>query len=91
MSMYWTEDRWFERGVKEAMYVHPEKPSLNRGGGLRHHLSATYNAVLGALPRQINSIHTWFHVGYTKTGVGGGSLMSDSHLGTCDVNDSHCA
>ena len=48
------EDRWFERGVKEAIYVHLEKPSLNRGGGLRHHLSATYNAVLGALPRRIN-------------------------------------
>ncbi|XP_040922260.1 uncharacterized protein LOC121200823, partial [Toxotes jaculatrix] len=33
------EDRWFERGVKEAIYVKVEKPSLNRGGGLRHHLS----------------------------------------------------
>ena len=42
------EDRWFERGVKEAIYVQLEKPSLNSGGGLRHHLSATYNAVLGA-------------------------------------------
>lgn len=28
------EDRWFERGVKEAIYVKLEKPSLNRGGGL---------------------------------------------------------
>lgn len=27
------EDRWFERGVKEATYVH-----LNRGGCLRHRL-----------------------------------------------------
>ena len=48
------KDRWFERGVKEAIYVHMEKPSLNRVSGLRHHLSVTYNAVLGALPRQIN-------------------------------------
>ena len=31
-----TEDRWFERGVKEAIYVEMEKPSLNRGGALRH-------------------------------------------------------
>ncbi|XP_065326070.1 uncharacterized protein LOC135932513 [Pelmatolapia mariae] len=37
------EDRWFERGVKEAIYVHCERPSLNRGGGLRHQLSAIYN------------------------------------------------
>ncbi|XP_012811622.2 uncharacterized protein LOC105946468, partial [Xenopus tropicalis] len=46
------ESRWFERGVKEAIHVKVEKPSLNRGGGLRHHLSATYNAVLTSVPRQ---------------------------------------
>ncbi|XP_049914604.1 uncharacterized protein LOC126398968 [Epinephelus moara] len=50
------EDRWFERGVKEAIYVKLEKPSLNRGGGLRHHLSPTYNAVLSSLPRRCNSL-----------------------------------
>ncbi|TKS65250.1 Receptor-type tyrosine-protein phosphatase gamma [Collichthys lucidus] len=38
------EDRWFERGVNEAIYVKVEKPSVNRGGGLRHHLSPTYSA-----------------------------------------------
>lgn len=27
------EDSWFERGIKEAMYVKVEWPSLNRGGG----------------------------------------------------------
>ena len=46
------EERWFERGVKEAIYTKLEKPSLNRGGGLRHNLSATYNAVLSSLPRR---------------------------------------
>ena len=46
------EDRWFERGVKEAIHVKLERPSLNRGGGLRHHLSPTYNAVFRALPRR---------------------------------------
>jgi len=30
------EERWFERGEKEAIFIHLEKPSLNRGGGLRH-------------------------------------------------------
>ena len=48
------EDGWFERGVKEAIYTRVEKPSLNRGGGLRHHLSPTYNAVLSSLPRKLN-------------------------------------
>ncbi|XP_071344169.1 uncharacterized protein [Trachinotus anak] len=50
------EDRWFERGVKEAIYVKVEKPSLNRGGGLRHHLSPIYNAALSSLPRRFNSL-----------------------------------
>ncbi|XP_060756448.1 uncharacterized protein LOC132867510 [Neoarius graeffei] len=49
------EDCWYERGVKEAIFVNLERPSLNRGGGLRHNLSATYNAVLGTLPRQLNA------------------------------------
>ncbi|XP_038148866.1 uncharacterized protein LOC119788543, partial [Cyprinodon tularosa] len=38
------ENRWFERGVKEAIYVKREKPTLNRGGGLRFQLPKTYNS-----------------------------------------------
>lgn len=38
------EDRCFTRAVKQAIYVKVEKPSLNRGGGLRHHLSPIYNS-----------------------------------------------
>ena len=36
------EDRWFERGVKEAINVKLEQPSLNRGGGLTHQLFANW-------------------------------------------------
>ena len=28
-----TESRWFERGVKEAIYIKTMNPSLNRDGG----------------------------------------------------------
>ena len=35
-------DTWFERGIKEAIYVKLEKPTFNKGGGLRYQLSATY-------------------------------------------------
>jgi len=49
------EDRWFEKGVKESIYVKIEKPSLNRGGGLRHHLSPIYNAALAAVPKRLNN------------------------------------
>ena len=37
------EDRWFERGIKEAFYVKLEQPSFNCGG---HSLSAIYDALL---------------------------------------------
>ena len=58
------EGRQFERGVKESIYVNLEQPSFNRGGGLRHYLSATYNAVLSSLLRQLNN-HS--HLGSPNT------------------------
>ena len=33
------EERWFERGVREAIWERVEKPSLNKRGGLRFQLS----------------------------------------------------
>jgi len=40
------EPRWFERGVKEAIYERIYRPSLNRKGGLRTDLSSAWNDVL---------------------------------------------
>ncbi len=51
-----------------------EKPSLNRGGGLWHHLSPIYNAALSCLPRRFNSLT---------------SKNDDcSQMAPCDCNDS---
>nr|XP_054759677.1 uncharacterized protein LOC129265754 [Lytechinus pictus] len=47
------EPRWFERGVREAVYVNAENPSLNKGGGLRHNLSRIYNPVIRKIPRRL--------------------------------------
>lgn len=44
------EDWWFERRVKESIYVKLERPSLNRGGGLCHHLPPMYNDIVASLP-----------------------------------------
>ena len=55
------EDRWFERGVKEAIYVHLEQPSLNKGGGVTQHLSATCKP-LEPSPGGLTPINTWGHV-----------------------------
>ncbi len=48
------ESRWFERGVKEAIYERREQPSLNRHGGLRFHLSHTWDKVVEAIPGVIS-------------------------------------
>ena len=45
-------DRWFESGVKEAIYVKMQTPSLN-SGSLRHPLSSTYNTVMTSFPIHI--------------------------------------
>lgn len=43
MYTFLTETTDGLRGVKEAIYVLMEKPSVNGGCGLRHQLSVTYN------------------------------------------------
>lgn len=40
------EERWFERGVREALYDRIEKPTLNRTGGLRFILSHIWDRTL---------------------------------------------
>ena len=40
------EPRWYERGVKEAIYERMHRPSLNRKGGLRFELSAIWDTLL---------------------------------------------
>ena len=51
-----TDDRWFERGVKEAIQAMLKNPSLKRAAGLRHFLSVTGNAVPHSLGQ--NSKHS---------------------------------
>ncbi|CAH1270747.1 Hypp4412 [Branchiostoma lanceolatum] len=42
------EPRWFERGVREAIFERIYNPTLNRKGGLRVELSGTWDIALGA-------------------------------------------
>ena len=48
-----TEEDWFSRGVRESIHERIERPSLNRHGGLRHNLSATWNRILRNQPRKL--------------------------------------
>ena len=45
------ESSWFERGVKEAIYVKSRNPSLNKQGGVRHLLSSAWDENLRDLGR----------------------------------------
>ena len=40
-----TESRWFERGVKEAIYIRALNPSLNRDGG-RYNLPPIWDNII---------------------------------------------
>ena len=39
------ESKWFERGVKEAIYIRALKPSLNKDGG-RYNLPPVWNNII---------------------------------------------
>ena len=52
---------------EESIYVKLERPSLNRGGGLLHYLSTTYNTVLSLSPDSSKTIHTWAHLALQTT------------------------
>ena len=54
------EDRWFERGVKEAVWERVEEPSLNKRGGLRFKLSRAWDrAVRGEARRLVMRDWQW--------------------------------
>ena len=40
------DQRWFQRGVKESIFIHAIKPSLNRDGG-RFNLSPIWHNIVG--------------------------------------------
>ena len=46
VQILYREPRWFERGVKEAIFERKEAPDLNKKGGLRHELSFSWDKCL---------------------------------------------
>ena len=48
------EERWFERGVREAIWERVEQPSLNKKGGLRFLLSHAWDRALKDIPRRLS-------------------------------------
>ncbi len=47
------EERWHERGVKEAIWERIEEPSLNKKGGLHFLLSHTWDRAIRGEPRRL--------------------------------------
>ena len=48
------EARWFERGVKEAIYIRAYQPTLNKDGG-RYKLPNSYDPVLTSLTSKVKN------------------------------------
>ncbi len=53
------ETKWFERGVREAIYERVERPTLNKRGGLRHKLSHAWDRGTKLIARRlVSNSHT---------------------------------
>jgi hypothetical protein len=48
------DHRWFERGVKEAVYIKANEPSLNKDGG-RFKLPGVYGSVIRSQVKKIST------------------------------------
>ena len=51
------ESRWFERGVREAIYEQIQQPAMNKKGGLHFTLSQSWDRALGTSLRH-TSVNT---------------------------------
>ena len=48
------EDKWFNRGVKEAIWERVEEPKLNRKGGLRFNLPHAWDRAVREIPSRLS-------------------------------------
>ena len=62
------KDKWFERGVQEAIWEWVEQPALNKKRDLRFQLSHAWDEVIRGLPRRLSHDH-WPIRGLMKSGV----------------------
>jgi len=48
------EEKWFDRGVREALWERVEQPAINKKGGLRFQLSHAWDPAIRGLPRRLD-------------------------------------
>ena len=53
------EDKWFDRGVKEAIWERVEETKLNKKGGLGFNLSHARDLAIQEIPSRLSRISTW--------------------------------
>ena len=76
-----TEPRWFERGVKEAIFIRALNPSLNRDGG-KYNLPSVWDNVI---KKRVNAERTR-KGGGGGGGAGAGGSSSSSSSNTTSPN-----
>ena len=62
------EQRYFERGVKEAIYIRVNQPSLNKDGG-RYKLPRVYDPILGSHVRKICDLWSGLPVSWGRSKI----------------------
>jgi hypothetical protein len=50
-----SESDWFRRGVREAIWIRKERPTLNKGGGARFKLPRIYDELIRDIPGRLKS------------------------------------
>ena len=48
------EDKYFERGVREAIWKRVEQSKLNRKDSLRNQVSHAWDEIIGKIPRRLS-------------------------------------
>ena len=80
------EPRWFERGVREAIYERLERPAMNKTGGLRFTLSRSWDRSIAAFPGHAQTVKTPSSQGSTTPDPINPHSADDSHVGMTETS-----
>ena len=81
------EPRYFERGVREAIYERMERPAMNKTGGLRFTLSRSCDRAITAFPGYAKAAITPSSHASTTTSLNNQHSADDSPTGRTETSN----